>query len=65
MAIQYDWDHWINRKGKARKPRTGVAVGFSVRTRDREMLAMIKEVWDRETYSTRDRVTFIIEPVVR
>lgn len=65
MAIQYEWDNWLNRKGLPRKPRTGVAVGFSVRTRDREMLSMIQEVWDRDSFSTRDRVTFIIEPVVR
>jgi hypothetical protein len=65
MAIQYDWDNWLNRKGLPRKPRTGVAIGFSVRTRDRELLAMIKDVWDRDAYSTRDRVTFIIEPAFR
>ena len=65
MAIQYEWDNWINKNGNPLKPKTGVAVGFSVRTRDREMLAMIRNVWDRESYATRDRVTFIIEPVAR
>jgi hypothetical protein len=65
MVIQYEWDNWINRKGLPRKPRTGVAIGFSVRTRDREMLAMIKNVWEGKSYSTRDGLTFIIEPVVR
>ncbi len=65
MAIQYDWDNWINKNGEPRKPKTGVVIGFSVRTRDQALLAMIRQVWDREAYSTKDRVTFIIEPVIR
>ena len=45
--VRYDWQNWLRNdgrpKGKAR--RSGIAVGFSVRTRDKELLAMLENVW--------------------
>ena len=62
QAIQYEWENWLRPNGQPRRAKTGVAIGFSVRTLDDKMLAKIQEIWDRPVYTTRDRLTFIIVP---
>ena len=63
--IQYEWENWLRKNGRPRRPRTGVAIGFSVRTKNDQMLAMIQKVWGRPVYTTRTRLTFVIVPAGR
>jgi len=45
--VRYDWQNWLGADGqpKNKAKRSGVAVGFSVRAKDKELLAMLERVW--------------------
>lgn len=63
-GLEYEWEYWIKKNGKPKKKKTGIAVGFSVRTKDRDLLAMIDKVYDGPfKLTSRKRGTFVIEPL--
>ena len=64
-GIWYDWENWVNRRGKPRRPNTGVARGFSVRLSNRRhhMRTLIPMLYPEDQLVLRGRkVIFVIEP---
>ena len=45
--VRYDWQNWVRNDGlpKNQARRSGVTVGFSVRTKDKKLLVMLENVW--------------------
>lgn len=64
-GIWYDWENWVNKKGKPRRPSTGVARGFSVLLDDRKhrMMTLIPRLYPEDSLVIRGRkLIFVIEP---
>ena len=62
----YDWDNLIGADNRSSQPESGVRVGFSVRTRDEEVLRLIRDssvAPFAETWGWG--ITFVIEGVNR
>jgi prepilin-type N-terminal cleavage/methylation domain-containing protein len=62
-TYRYDWETWVNPKGKPTKIKSGILIGFTVRSNDEALLWMIENVWGREVAKPRGRgsVTFVIQ----
>jgi len=61
---QYDWDMWIRNDGRPQHPRSAVLVGFSVTTRNRDLIRQIEKQYDGPFWWTlNNNYTFVIEPV--
>jgi len=66
--VRYDWRNWVRDDGRPKNnaKRSGVAVGFSVRTKDEKLLAMIENVWGNPLNKTYGwGVTFPIVVMVQ
>ena len=52
--VRYDWQNWVKKDGQPnnKAKRSGVTVGFSVRTKDKKLLAMLENVWGNPLNST-------------
>jgi len=62
-GVDYDWENWARKNGKPKHRRTGVLYGFSIKTRDQDLVRAIEEVYDGEFHHTLGRkYTFVIEP---
>ncbi len=63
-GVLYDWENWVRRDGKPKHRWTKVLYGFSVTTRDRELIDAIRKVYDGPFHYTLGRnYTFVIDPV--
>jgi prepilin-type N-terminal cleavage/methylation domain-containing protein len=62
-GTDYDWENWVRKNGKPKHPWTGVLYGFSVTTRDMDLVHAIEKVYDGPFHYTLGRnYTFVIIP---
>ena len=62
--VLYDWENWVRRNGKPKHRWTRVLYGFSITTRNHELVDAIKKVYDGPFhYTLGANYTFVIDPV--
>jgi len=61
---RYDWENWVRRNGKPKHKWTGVLYGFSITTRDMDLVHAIEDIYDGPFHYTLGRnYTFVIQPL--
>ncbi len=63
-GVNYDWENWVRDDGQPKHPWTHVLYGFSITTRDMDLVRTIEEVYDGPFHYTLGwNYTFVIEPL--